>query len=345
MGLGLLVGAVRTAGSQTPPIKGGVSVTDSGDVFYSTGGKCMATCGAAREWRLAERTDSARSISRSCLSLLDDAHTHEQAMIQAQHDADAAAAAHDYRRRDDQIRQSHDESIRRSDDLHAFGDCVKQAHLNRRTGTGNGGKDLGRGEHPPPGTPPPPPGPPPPPPPGDRTHRPAPPAPPGPDDQTFARTIDRCLRTETGAAWYQSIPSGVMPSGTASYDSLARLVRINPAALDQLDPYTRVYWIAQAYAEYFQKLEAKRFNAGSILQGRRPFYLRDYLVGFLTHCVLAKDYLPMWDETDKDPRLLYERFLAGLGDDGTSHASRRDDWIAGWLEYGAGLPDILRHGN
>ncbi len=55
-------------------------------------------------------------------------------MVDLQKQADAAAAARDYRRRDDLIKQAHDESVQRSKDLHAFGDCLKKAHVTKQQG-------------------------------------------------------------------------------------------------------------------------------------------------------------------------------------------------------------------
>ncbi|MGA8262587.1 MAG: hypothetical protein WB783_20435 [Arenicellales bacterium] len=165
--------------------------------------------------------------------------------------------------------------------------------------------------------------------------------------ETVARLlqgIDTCLR-RSGLTYYRS-PASQAQGGGVGYDPGSARVRYDPAFLDRQAPYVRAFWLADAFAAHVLNLERQQF--GVRRSQSNALRARDYLAGYIAHCLTMKNVLPQTGNlSPDDPRIQYRSYLSNGGfslpGDPWRDGSDIEDWDRGWREYGMGVIFSLRH--
>lgn len=129
------------------------------------------------------------------------------------------------------------------------------------------------------------------------------------DPEMMREAMDRCIRDKGELAYYVS-PVMQRGSGLARYDPPSGRIVYDPVALAAQRPYLRAYYLATAFGGHVVALKAR--------QNRRPpspteqQQDRDYVVGYLTHCLWTAGQLPRATGND-DPRLQFQDFVFESG--------------------------------
>jgi len=157
--------------------------------------------------------------------------------------------------------------------------------------------------------------------------------------------LNACLE-QSGLTYYSWPAAELATGGRVAYNAQTQTVHYNADFLEGRAPYDRAFWLAGALAAHVLTLEEKQFGR------RRPAaqkqQIRDYLTGYLTRCLVARELLaePV-NLSRNDPRVLFARYLANGGfsvpGDPRRVNNNIEDWQEGWRNYGMGIHFSLRH--
>jgi hypothetical protein len=317
-----------------------VAAEPAGDVFSSSDAPCFAVCGA-ENWFASQAAEN-QAKAADCRGLLERARAIETKALEIRFSDRFAERVDEFNAL---IKQ-------RSEALRAFADCATRAWRRRPgddDGDGGGGDTFASGGDD-----------------GDKgitrsdcddaaakgivrddcddSEETQPPEGPSPTTAALPPAIDDCLR-EGGITYYRS-PATAAADGGVGYDPAGGRVRYDAAFLDGLPPYARSFWLADAYAAHVLDLERQRFGVRRTPDNARR--ARDYLTGYVVHCLASKGVLPpARNRSPDDPRIQYRRYLqrGGFAQPGDPPRNPRDiaDWQRGWWEYGMGVIFSLRH--
>lgn len=158
------------------------------------------------------------------------------------------------------------------------------------------------------------------------------------DPEMMREAMDRCIRDNGELPYYVS-PTLQRGSGLARYDPPTGRIVYDPAALGRQKPYARAYYLATAFGGHLVALKARQNQLPPSPKAQQQD--RDYVVGYLTRCLIAVGQLPRATGND-DPRLQFQDFIYASGGRvplTPASLARGKDFDRGFWDYG--LPMLL----
>ncbi|MCC7326563.1 MAG: hypothetical protein IT521_07140 [Burkholderiales bacterium] len=152
------------------------------------------------------------------------------------------------------------------------------------------------------------------------------------DPEMMREAMDRCIRDKGELAYYVS-PAVQRGDGLARYDPPSGRIVYNPAALAAQMPYVRAYYLATAFGGHLVALKARQSPRPPSPKEQQQD--RDYVVGYLTHCLITGGQLPRATGND-DPRLQFQDFVYASGGKiplGPAALARGKDFDHGFWDF------------
>ncbi len=311
---------------------GALAQQPASDVFSTVGEDDKFAVGAARHW-FDNHTAEQKQRASGCLGILEEAKALQDTAL----DLYAQARQPGNRNASELVKQANAFIALRSDKLEEFKDCVNAAMRGDQfASNGDGGKGVKRTSPPPGGPPlatdpppaswPPPPDAPPPAPPKTTPVRiPQPQPPRWPDDAykppkitqktLLVDAVDDCLRWKfadyVGPDW--------------------KALRLKTIRTNQADPFGQAFVLARMAAEKALDIDEAKYGAWSDRE-----LMRDYLVGWVTHCLSEHGKL-----SEADPRPRWSRMVNESSKGAERRADRKENFFYGYSSYP--LPPFWDH--
>ncbi|MCS6294135.1 MAG: hypothetical protein H8J66_13780 [Nitrospira sp.] len=274
----------------------GLAQPQGSDVFSSSGEYDRFAVGGAHRWYDNHSTEFKQKSSH-CLSILDEAKAFQDKALALYEEAKRPGNS---RRQTELVRQANEQIRLRGEKLRAFKDCVNQA-ISQTGPQSDQFASTGTGTAP-----------------DDVQTQPTPQPSPGPDNggskgikripekPSTPRTTPQALTLEKAVddCFANSVPNYRNPNWT----------RFSPAALrpDQAGQLQQSFDISGFGADQALDLDEAVYGAWKDRE-----LMRDYLVGWLTHCLTDQKVLPK-----QDPRIPYRRFMEAREPVDSKHPKR-----------------------
>lgn len=274
----------------------GLAQLQGSDVFSSSGQYDNFAVGGAHRW-YANHSDEFKKKSNHCLSILDEAKTYQDRALELY---DEAKQPGNSRRQTELVRQANEQIRLRGETLRAFKDCVNQAI--RQTGP-QSDQFASSGDRTAP---------------NDVQTQPTPQPSPGLENggnKGIKRIPEKpsTPRSEPQASPLEKAVDDCFAQSVPNYRS-PDWARYSPKALrpKQVGPFLPSFDISGIAADQALDLDEAVYGAWKDRE-----LMRDYLVGWLTHCLTDQKVLPK-----QDPRIPYRRFMEAREPVDSKHPKR-----------------------